>query len=309
MDASVHQSHQAALLTWAPMRRVERLSHLLQHIQDELLEDLADAHGHGLRVEALAEAGPHQVDQVPRRQAALPVQLQPVVGKLLLAPAAAHGLRQPPQEVLHLQRGVTVRKRTPRVKWRHVSERDLPSPPRPQWLTGTDPPTGSWRRTRLWRRRRRRWPDVWCRCFFCSTTSSTSCWTLGCRTPPVPEGPERLHSAAVQVSQQSVVFPKCQEGGGWSFSSVLFFSKSSSVPGVIFIQVRAYKWKAEGEKHFQMQSGELVSEDSDEPTDSFYCTDDCRTKNLTIQFNPEYLEKLSQCRIWGNFTAHPLHFI
>lgn len=81
----------------------ERLSDLLHHIQDEFLEDLVDAHGHGLRVEAPAEAGPHQVDQVPRRQAALNAQLQPVVGKLLLAPAAAHGLRQPPQEIFNLE--------------------------------------------------------------------------------------------------------------------------------------------------------------------------------------------------------------
>lgn len=100
-DRCVHPSHKPTL-----MRTAEEPSHLLHYIQDELLEDLPDAHGHGVRVEVLVEVGSHQVNQLPRRQAALCVQLQPVVGKLLLAPATANGLRQPPQEVLDLERGV-----------------------------------------------------------------------------------------------------------------------------------------------------------------------------------------------------------
>lgn len=46
-------------------------SYLLQHIQDELLEDLVNAHGQGVMAEALAEVTcPQQIDQLPHSQTA-----------------------------------------------------------------------------------------------------------------------------------------------------------------------------------------------------------------------------------------------
>ena len=80
-------------------------SNLLEHIQYELLEDLIDAHGQGLAVNALTEVThPQQFDQLPGCQAVLPsVQLQLVICKLLLTPAAPHGLHQLSQEVLNLR--------------------------------------------------------------------------------------------------------------------------------------------------------------------------------------------------------------
>lgn len=79
-------------------------THLLEHIQDELQVDLVDAHGERLPVHALAEvARAHQHDELPGVEALLPAaQLQLVVLEALLHPAAAHGLRQLPQEVLNL---------------------------------------------------------------------------------------------------------------------------------------------------------------------------------------------------------------
>lgn len=81
------------------------LSDLLEHIEYELQEDLADAHGEGLSVHALAEvAHPQQLDQLPGRQAvSLHIQLQFVISKPLLTPPAAHGLCQLSQEVLDLR--------------------------------------------------------------------------------------------------------------------------------------------------------------------------------------------------------------
>lgn len=83
------------------------LSDLLQHIHYEFLEDVVDAQGQGVTVHALAEVThPHQLDQLPGRQAVvLHVQVQLVICKLLLTPLAPHGLHQLSQEVLDLRRG------------------------------------------------------------------------------------------------------------------------------------------------------------------------------------------------------------
>lgn len=80
------------------------VTHLFEHVQDELLVDLADAHGERLAVHALTEVTrAHQADDLPGVQTLLlRVQLQPVVLEALLHPAAPHRLRQLTQEVLNL---------------------------------------------------------------------------------------------------------------------------------------------------------------------------------------------------------------
>lgn len=79
------------------------VTHLFEHVQDELLVDLADAHGERLAVHALTEVTrAHQADDLPGVQTLLlRVQLQPVVLEALLHPAAPHRLRQLTQEVLY----------------------------------------------------------------------------------------------------------------------------------------------------------------------------------------------------------------
>lgn len=95
-------------------------THLLEHVQDELQVDLVDAHGERLPVHALAEvARAHQQDELPGVEALLPAaQLQLVVLEALLHPAAAHGLRQLPQEVLNL---IGERRRRRDLQWMNLN--------------------------------------------------------------------------------------------------------------------------------------------------------------------------------------------
>ena len=83
-------------------------AHLFEHIQDEFLVHLSDAHGHGVQVHALAEVShAHQVDELPGTQAPivpLQAQLELVLCKAVLVPAAPHGLQELPQQVLNLER-------------------------------------------------------------------------------------------------------------------------------------------------------------------------------------------------------------
>ena len=83
-------------------------AHLFEHIQDEFLVPLSDAHGHGLPVHALAEVShAHQVDELPGTQppvVPLQAQLEFVLCEAVLIPAAPHGLQELPQQVLNLER-------------------------------------------------------------------------------------------------------------------------------------------------------------------------------------------------------------
>lgn len=80
------------------------LSHLFENVQNELLEDLGDAHAGGLAVHALGEvAHTHQLNQLPHIQTILlQTQLRLVVHKPALVPVHAHGIHQLPQEILDL---------------------------------------------------------------------------------------------------------------------------------------------------------------------------------------------------------------
>lgn len=82
---------------------------------------------------------------------------------------------------------------------------ESPSPLRPRWLTGTDPLTGSWKCSRLWKHHRPRWRDVWSRYFSCSTGSNTSCWTPVCQTRPAPGNKKKKtdHSTQPQWNSSS----------------------------------------------------------------------------------------------------------